>query len=280
MKIETVIEETLVAIYSEDIFNESLYLKGGQAMRFAEKSDLRLSTDIDFSIENKIEDPELFFKLLKECIYNHFDSINYHIFDFKFNRRPEIKKDNVPDFWGGWEVLFKLIENNKKTFSIDKKQREAIIPDGANGSTIQLEISQYEYCKSIQNIQIKGSIIKSYSRSLLVLEKLRALCQQHPAYQIKGNRLRARDFYDIAKLVEKYTSKGERLSLINECKDHLAGVFEAKAVSLSILNKITKGPFLSRQEVNWEQVKGTVSGKKEKFSFYVQVVDDFIKQIL
>jgi phosphopantetheinyl transferase (holo-ACP synthase) len=142
-----------------------------------------------------------------------------------------------------------------------------------------LEISQYEYCKSIQNIQIKGSIIKSYSRSLLILEKLRALCQQHPDYQIKGNRLRARDYFDITKLIEKYTIKGEQESLVLECQNHISGVFAAKEVSQKLLSKITQADFVKRQEFNWEQVKGTVIGKKEEFNYYVQSVEEFIKKL-
>lgn len=280
MKIEEVIEECLVAIFNEDIFRETLYLKGGQAMRFAEENASRFSSDVDFSIESSLDDPNYFFKILNETIYAHFDSIDLHVFDFKFKRKPEVSKEGYPDFWTGWEVHFKIIEKVKKILPLDKMRREAIRPEGANSTQIELEISQYEYCKSIQKVKVRGSEIKSYSRSLLILEKLRALCQQHPDYKYRGTRFRARDFYDISGLIYKYTKSGERKELISECKKHLDGVFMAKEVPISILHKITEPEFVEIQKRNWEQVVRTISGEKESYEYYVGTVKDFIKQII
>lgn len=279
MKIEEVIEECLVAIYKEDIFSKALYLKGGQALRFVEDADSRLSTDLDFSITKSLEEPVKFFKILEETIYNHFDTIDLHIFDFKFKRKPEVSKEGYPDFWTGWEVHFKLIERSKKALAIDQKRREAIRPERANGTIIELEISQYEYCESIQKVDLRGAMIKSYSRALLILEKLRALCQQHSDYKYKGQKFRARDFYDISILIYKSTKSGERKQLINECKLHNKGVFDAKEVPLNILDKITLDDFVDIQRKNWEQVVSTLQGDKESFDYYVSTVKDFIKQL-
>lgn len=279
MKIEEVIEECLVAIYQNDIFNETLYLKGGQAFRIAEKSIERLSTDIDFSVKGSIEDPESFFKILQVTLKNHFSALNLYAFDFKPVKRPKIAKSGAPDFWNGWAVSFKLIENEKKTFELDKLRREAIWPEGSEGKNINLEISQHEYCDSIQKIELRGSIIRSYSRALLILEKLRALCQQHPDYPLKGDGHRARDYYDISTLLNKYTLKGERHALIEECKLHLDGVFTAKAVEKNLLLKITGPEFTSIQAANWEQAKATISGDKQSFPYYVAVVKDFISDL-
>lgn len=279
MKIEEVIEECLVAIYQNDIFNETLYLKGGQAFRIAEKSLERLSTDIDFSVKGSIEDPDSFFKILEVTLKNHFSAINLYAFDFNPVKKPKIAKTGAPDFWNGWAVSFKLIEKTKMTYELDKLRREAIWPEGAEGKNINLEISQHEYCDSIQKIELRGSIIRSYSRALLILEKLRALCQQHPEYLLKGEGFRARDYYDISTLLNKYTLKGESVALLAECKLHIDGVFSAKSVDKNLLLKITEPKFTSIQAANWEQARATISGDKEPFAYYVSVVKDFINDI-
>ena len=61
-----------------------------------------------------------------------------------------------------------------------------------------------EYCGSFETIKIKSIKVKVYSKPLLVLEKLRAICQSHPNYKYRNTQSnRARDFYDIEQIYIK-----------------------------------------------------------------------------
>jgi len=75
--IDRVIEKCLTAIYSNDILNEELYLKGGQALRLAYNLRSRFSRDADFSTPSKIEEQDLFFNHLKESLESEFLSSEY-----------------------------------------------------------------------------------------------------------------------------------------------------------------------------------------------------------
>ena len=65
LSIDDVIQISLTAIYKEDTFNQNLYLKGGQAIRLLENIRTRFSADIDFSVQNKINDQDEFFNQIK-----------------------------------------------------------------------------------------------------------------------------------------------------------------------------------------------------------------------
>lgn len=51
---------------------------------------------------------------------------------------------------------------------------------------IRLEISEHEDCEHVQRVELSGSVVVSYTGVLLVAEKIRALCQQHPEYPYGG----------------------------------------------------------------------------------------------
>jgi hypothetical protein len=163
LTIDFVIATVLAAIYKEDILNEALYLKGGQAIRLKEDIQERFSADVDFSLEEDIKDPTNFFdRLMQNALRAEFDAHGYYLFDFKHSRRPEIKKDSTPDFWGGWAAEFKLIGSNKKHLTIDKLRREALLPKEASSTKIELDFSEYEYCQGSEKIKINSSTINVY----------------------------------------------------------------------------------------------------------------------
>jgi predicted nucleotidyltransferase component of viral defense system len=182
MEIEEIVRVCLMAIFKNDLFNETLYLKGGQAIRLKENIKTRFSADIDFSIEDHIEDPDDFESKLSHVLSEDFYEHDLDLFDFEMTKRPKVKADGIPDFWSGWQISFKLIQVEKKNYEIEKKRREAIVPKGAPSSKIVFDISEYEYCESIEKMTVDSIEVKTYSRVLLVLEKLRAICQQHPDY--------------------------------------------------------------------------------------------------
>lgn len=139
------------------------------------------------------------------------------------------------------------------------------LPDGANSPKIIIDISEHEYCGARRSRTIEGVKILGYSRELLVLEKLRAICQQHPDYEFRLSKNRSRDFYDIYQLSEEVDEV-----FIKKCRHHLKKVFDAKEVPYGILKAIWNEEFIDEQRRGFEQVKDTVRGKVYDFNVYVE----------
>jgi predicted nucleotidyltransferase component of viral defense system len=279
MEVDEVIEICLTGIYKEDIFNGSLYLKGGQALRIKEELKSRFSADIDFSTPKKIELPDLFFNNLEEALRNEFSSRGYYLFDFTPERRPKFRTEGTPDFWGGWLITFKFIENQHKTKPLELRRKMAIIPRGAISQKIEFDISEYEYCGSVEKIKVKSVEVSVYSRVLLLVEKIRAICQQHPDYKLKGNDARSRDYYDIEKLWSKSLQEKNEDTFINECAKHIENVFKAKEVDLALLEQIFLPDFVEVQRNGWPSVVSSVSDKMQNFDYYNETLKLIISKI-
>ena len=119
------------------------------------------------------------------------------------------------------------------------------------------------------------------SKSLLVLEKLRAICQSHPDYTHKNIQTnRARDFYDIEQIYTKVLNEGKVSDFFKELSRHIVKVFKAKEVPLSLIDScLNSEEFLKSQEIGWQEVQSTVRGLNQKFSYYVQTLKDIVKRI-
>lgn len=279
ISIDEVIQISLIALYKEDIFNQNLYLKGGQAIRLKENIKTRFSADMDFSVEGKLKDHDAFFEKIKDTLYAEFLNNELYLFDFVFVKKPKVRAEGTPDFWGGWQVEFKLIEISKKLKKIEDQRREALIPSGCQSSKMTIDISEYEYCNSIEPFKLKTVEIKTYSRTLIVLEKIRAICQQHPTYILKENDSRARDFYDIEKLWQKVLKDKNQGPFIDDCKKHIDHVFKAKEVPMNILELIFEESFIELQKQAWETVKNSVSERIDDFEYYVENLKQIVKLI-
>jgi len=266
MNIQEVIRECVVALFSNEILKRTLVLKGGTALHLIENLDSRLSVDIDFSIISAINNPEEYFSHLAETLKTHFHKLGYEVFDTQYSRRPKERSESKPRFWGGWCFEFKMIDSKEKLEDLEAKRRNALIPDGAASSKISLEISEYEYCDSTEKVEIDGSIVTSYSTVLLILEKLRAICQQHPNYPHGRLRNRARDYFDIYQLIRKHRSE----KLYDELKHHFPQVFAAKEVPVTLLKDIFQPDFVAFQASHFKSVESTVKEKMEPFDFYLE----------
>lgn len=279
--INDTIETILISIYSNDLLSGSLFLKGGQALRFKEKLTNRFSADADFSTPSKIDNVDIFFEALHTSLSTTFLEKGYYLFAFKYTKRPKKLKDGSPDFWSGWGVEFKIIEEQKRNLPLDVINREALIPEGASSPRITLDISEYEYCGSVEKIKISHDIeVNSYSRALLLLEKIRAICQQHPKYPHKNSDQRARDYYDVERLWNKALQESENQSFIDELKKHVNPVFKAKDVDLDLIHKIFETEFIEIQRTGWPQVESTVKGKIQDFDYYVQTLRGIVNLIV
>ncbi|MFH0878254.1 MAG: nucleotidyl transferase AbiEii/AbiGii toxin family protein [Lentisphaerota bacterium] len=113
-----------------------------------------------------------------------------------------------------------------------------------------------------------------YSRELLVLEKIRAICQQDPRYQYRMSKNRARDFYDIHELTVHGTESSFRKSA-----GIIQKVFEAKNVPLYLLDALWNNAFIDEQRRGFDEVKDTVSGPVYDFDLYVEHLRFLVKEI-
>ena len=278
---EEVIWKILVAIYSHDVLSEKMYLKGGQALRFVHGLKSRLSRDSDFSFPDKIKKENIFFGYLESAIKKEFLKNKLYVIDFKPTRKPKIKHTSSPDFWTGWAIEFKLITKEQLNLSKTRQFASAIVPEGFLTNKIPIDISEMEYCGSFETIKIKSIGIKVYSKPLLVLEKLRAICQSHPDYKYRNTHSnRARDFYDIEQIYTQVLNEGKINDFFKELSKHIVKVFEAKDVPLSLINScLNNDEFLKSQEIGWQEVQSTVRGLNQKFSYYIQTIKSIVEKI-
>jgi len=268
MTIQEVIKECVIALFSNKSLKDSLVLKGGAALSLSEKLYNRLSTDIDFSVESDIDKPELFFKKAESSLKSRFKRHQLEVFDFKYKKRPRKRSAQKPHTWGGWLVTFKLADKTNRSKNIEQKRRIALMPKGYKSTNITFEISEHEYCGLVRQFKLEGVLIKAYDPALLVAEKLRAICQQHPSYPHTRAKNRARDYFDIYQLVKKHRSE----RFFKKIKKHIEPVFEAKQVGVDIIAKIFEKDFIEFQSDGFAEVKNTVSnvsGGVEEFDFYV-----------
>lgn len=280
VSIDRVIEICLTAIYKNDLLNAKLYLKGGQYLRVKENLKNRFSVDTDFSYDGKIEESEVYFETLKDCLIQEFHSNGFYLFAFKFSRRPKMLAADTPDFWIGWAVEFKFIESEKRNLEIGQLNREAIIAEGTSSPKVLIDISQSEYCGSSDIVKLKSVEVKTYSRELVILEKLRALCQQHPDYLYKDGNPRGRDYFDIEQLWSKAISEPDLDEAVFKAGllKHIKEVFAAKDVDLGLLKKIQEEKFVDSQKLNWPSVEATVAKDVLKpFDYYIENIKEIIK---
>ena len=277
MKIEEVITQTIVSIYSSARLSKLLILKGGGAMRLFDGLDARLSIDADFSVKGALGETDPTFREMCRCLSETFGAQGYDLVDFKATRRPKRARKDFPEWWGGWACEFKLVGRRHRRKSVETKRRNALIPEGSNSPKIVIDLSEHEYCGKQRARTLRGTRIHAYSREMLVLEKLRAICQQHPEYRYRQQtKNRARDFYDIHSLTVDIDN-----TFIHRCQFHLEAVFRAKEVPLWILHALWEGDvFIDEFRRGFDQVKGTVRGNVADFDVYLEHVRFLVKDII
>jgi len=180
----------------------------------------------------------------------------------------------VTPFWGGYRLEFKLIEVEKLSRcrnDLAEKRRNALQIGGLG--KFQVDISKYEYCGGKRRLDFDGYSIFVYTPEMMVSEKLRAICQQMPAYGniVKRGRAgtaRGRDFVDIHGLVTHF-----RIDMTSESNRTLISlVFEAKKVPLGLLGEV--GGYREFHRPDFQVVKDTVKAgvQLREFDFYFDFV--------
>lgn len=281
------IKKILIAsIASDDDLMEQMVLKGGNAISLGYGLSERPSYDLDYSLEDDFSDHNIVFERLKELISEGLNTNNYHLYDFSYKVKPMSQTQNH-DFWGGYEILFKVISLDKwKEYNYDeeKARRGGSVIFHENGSpTFSVDISKFEYVEKKKLTTINDINLYIYLPLLIVAEKIRALCQRVPEYtteilQQKQKQLksRARDFYDIYILKENFPfdhTSDEFIETLNK-------VFEAKRVPVDYVHKIHTmkeyhaSDFLSVKETSTDRIL-----KDNDFEFFFDYVISMINDL-
>ena len=268
-------QTAIVAMFSDDELMDILVLKGGNAMDIVHQVNARASIDLDFSMADDL-DLDAVLPRVRATLLRSFERDGYKAFDIKMTSRPGRMPDELAAFWGGYLVEFKLISMERALAvggNIERMQREAI--NLGEGPKFTIDISRHEYVADKQEHDLLGYRIFVYSPEMIVCEKLRAICQQMPDYGsfIKRNgagKPRARDFIDIAALVQKF-----QVDLTTErAQNAVRQMFDLKKVPLDYLGNIhTTRDF---HALDYESVKATMKPgvKLEPFEHYFDFVVD------
>jgi hypothetical protein len=200
------------------------------------------------------------------------------VFDRKFQPRPSQIKPGASPRWGGYELEFKLIEKAKETAlggKLADLQRNALVVGPNQMRRFSVDLSKYERCREKVEKEFDDYTIYVYSPEMIVIEKLRALCQQTPRYPLNpSKRARSRDFYDIYLLTTE-----ENIDLTREQNLLLLqAIFAAKEVPVDLLNDVAAE--YERSRLDWPSVKDSVSRPLLEFDLYFQFALNRIGEIL
>ncbi len=202
MTLDEVRRRTIIALFSDDELMDKLVLKGGSALRLVHQISERASLDLDFSLESDFEDLEDVRRRIFHVLKDRFEAVGYVAFDISLEPKPNIKGTDERPWWGGYELKFKVIEKEKydRLANRPDKLRIDSLPTGpAQQRVLFVDFSKNEYTQGKQVVEIEDYLVYVYSLEMLVIEKLRALCQQMREYEYRSRspKARARDFYDI-----------------------------------------------------------------------------------
>lgn len=268
----------LIAVFSDDEVMQRVVLKGGNALNLVYGLGSRASIDLDFSIDGDFHDVEDVKVRLFRAIESRFHANGYLAFDLGFEHRPpRPDPERLKGNWGGYRVTFKVIrriEADRLGGRLDRLRRTSIVVGPAQVRTFRIEFSKHEFFGEKQSTELGSFQIFVYSPAMLVIEKLRALCQQHPDYPHRLNaRPRARDFYDIHELVSAYgidvTTDGN-VELLRSC-------FAAKEVPLNLLSAIDEQRDFHRDE--WPAVVASVARDVHDFDYYASFLRSVIGKL-
>jgi uncharacterized protein len=184
----------LAGIAIEPSLSRSLIFKGGTALKKMYFGDYRFSEDLDFTAKNAPKG-----KILEGALYDAMDIskkllVNYGLFEVQFKRNPE--KVPHPRGQDAFVIFVKFPWHHTPL------------------CRIKVEITHDE---SVILLPEYKSILHGYEEKLdcrvgcyhieeIIAEKLRALLQTHQKLAARGwNRPRARDYYDLWRILKDYS---------------------------------------------------------------------------
>lgn len=260
----------IAAIFSDDVLFEKVVLKGGNALSLVLGISQRTSLDLDFSIEADFDDPEDIKKRIFTALEERFRAEGYAVFDLKFEPKPAVVRAGQDPRWGGYVVKFKLMERVKfegLKSDMSAAQRDALVIGPGDQRVFTIDLSKYEYTTGKLEAEVNDYTIYVYSPEMIVVEKLRAICQQMPGFELRGHPApRARDFFDIHLVVSK-----KKINLGSEENLELArNIFRAKGVPFALLSTLSSQREFHRPD--WESVKTSTPEVLKDFDYYFDFV--------
>lgn len=272
----------ILAMFSDDTLLERLVLKGGNLLDLVYGGSARASVDVDFSMENDFDDRHDGKRRVFTALEATFLENGFKLLDPEFKFEPQNISQDMEDFWGGYQIAFKIIEVDRYHAykdNPDKLSRIAIKVGQGQSPKFRIDISPYEYCEDKIEFQLDDLKIFGYSPEMFIAEKLRALCQQMKEYartvHKDETKPRSRDFLDIQIVSESkqidWSSSGFHLVVRK--------VFEKKRVPLQLLSQI---PATFDQHANdFQSVLVTVSPDYhlQEFNYYFSYVCEKVKEL-
>jgi predicted nucleotidyltransferase component of viral defense system len=264
----------IVSMFSDNELMDRLVLKGGNLLDIVYQLSARASVDVDLSMVGEFADVEKLREKVLKALESTFRSHGYVVFDFKLTEEPPKLSDHMKDFWGGYRVRFKLIDEKKHRSlaeNIESMRKNAAVV-GEKGSTVfQIDISKHEFCEDKQLFEVDDHSVYGYSPEMFVAEKLRAICQQMDEYvQIVRlhPRSRPKDFVDIQVIAQHYGINFGR----DDFRELVRETFAIKKVPLTLLGQI--GETHDFHEQGFQAVRDTVYPhfSLEDFDFYFDYV--------
>jgi hypothetical protein len=139
-----------------------------------------------------------------------------------------------------------------------------------------VQISRFESCEGKVKREIEDHTIYVYTPQMLVIEKLRALCQQMPEYPHRGHPApRARDFYDIYEVLQKLILAEDLKT--PESVQLARAIFGAKQVPLALLSRIRETRDFHSPD--WPSVDQSILGRRYPFDVYFDFVVRLVEEL-
>lgn len=274
---------TIIALFSDDQLVNKLVLKGGNALSLAYNLAARASFDLDFSMEDAFDVGEIadLTKRIEFRLQQALGPEGYVVFDVRLEPKPENMSPDLEGFWGGYSLEFRLITRRRHEElrgDLAAIRREAIPARPGGKARFEIDISRHEYCSGKQPIEINQFTVYVYTPTMVVCEKIRAICQQMPSYSRlvrKHQAPRARDFFDIHETIRHF---GIDL-FTRESTELLRSMFQAKRVPLDLLHTIERERDFHRQD--WDAVRDTVDPRinLREFDFYFDFVVNLCRKL-
>lgn len=267
--------EVLRALVSEQELVDHLVFKGGNALELIHQVGGRTSLDLDFSIENDFGDPDAAGTLLQKALTTRFEANDVVLFDYQFGPRPSTRR--VGDPWGGYVATFKLIRCDVARNlgeDLDSMRRQAAVVGASQKRSFRIEISAFEWVAGKERADVGVGTLFVYSLEMIAVEKLRAICQQAPAYALRRNPApRPRDFYDITKICEATGLEFDQ----PPTQDLVIAVFSQKEVDLSLLEGLDDQREFHRR--GWSSVEVAVGSNLRDFDYYFDFVLEIVRPL-
>lgn len=271
MELDDIRRHVIMAIFSDDELQEQLTLKGGNALALVYKLGHRASLDVDTSLAGDFDDQTEASRRLEDALTRRFNGEGYAVFDWKF------KDEGGEGPRGGYKAEFKLIDQalfEKYDGDPNKLRKYAIPVNGSHQASpkFKIDISRFENVDHRQIVDMEGVEVPVYTKEMIAIEKLRALCQQMEGYKGRANpKPRPRDFYDLHILI----AQGGVDFSDDSRKADFEKTFEIKEVPLDLLKHV--GTTREFHRTGWDDVVQSAAGPIESFDFYFEFVLELIE---